>query len=213
MKAAVIFDMDGVLTDSEPFYLEAVNATLAAHGVRLAEEDHAAIMGSSIDYTWDYLIRRFDLAGPKGALKAPYDRKVVEILSQKVEPAAGLHALLEQFQQRGLKLAVATSSQLNWAETILGKLRIAEYFPVVVTTQMVEHPKPAPDLYALACKRLAVAPGEAIAIEDSPRGVQAATTAGITTVAVRTPSTMGLDVGRAQHVINSLSEFKFSWLD
>ena len=212
-KRAVIFDMDGVLTDSEPFYAEAINVVLAARGLHLTEKDHEAIMGSSIDYTWEWVTRRFQLEGSPQQWMASYDRAVVDILGRKVEPSAGLYPLLDQLEKRNVKLALATSSQLNWALTVLKRLDVHNRFPIVVTTEMVEGAKPAPDIYLLAAKKLRLLPADCVAIEDSPRGIGSAKAAGITTVALRTPSTANLDISAADHVIDTLSQFDLAWLD
>ncbi len=213
MKQAVVFDMDGVISDSEPFYTEAINVVLEPYGVRMTDAEHEAIIGSSIDDTWRFVIAHFKLKGTLADWKAPYDRAVVDVLSRKVKPSPGLYMLLERLAQRQIKLAVATSSQLNWARTILGKLEVERYFPIVVTTEMVLNAKPAPDLYLLATKRLGVAPTASLAIEDSPRGLGSAKAAGLTAIAVRTPSTAGMDISIADHVINSLEEFDLQWLE
>ena len=93
-KQAVIFDMDGVITDSEPLYSEAVNLVLAKAGASLTDEDHRAIMGSSIDFTWQYVIDRFGLEGPLEDWKPSYDHAVVELLSSHVIASDGLGWLL-----------------------------------------------------------------------------------------------------------------------
>ncbi|MSQ25019.1 MAG: HAD family phosphatase [Dehalococcoidia bacterium] len=211
-KQAVIFDMDGVITDSEPFYAEAVNVVLAERGLALTEENHRAIMGSSIDYTWQWVMDHFHLPGKISQWKAPYDRAVVDILSRKVERAPGLMELLDAITQRKLKIGLATSSQLNWAETVLARLKVRDRFLTIATAEMVAEAKPAPDLYLFAARQLGVAPAACIAIEDSPRGIGSAKNAGITTVAVRTPSTEGMDISAADYIIDSLGEFDLRWL-
>ena len=212
-KQAVIFDMDGVITDSEPFYAEAVNVVLAERGLTLTEEDHRAIMGSSIDYTWRWVMERFHLPGDMEQWKAPYDRAVVDILGRKVTRAPGLMELLDAIKQRGLKLGLATSSQRNWAETVLARLQVRDRFLTIATTEMVAEAKPAPDLYLFAARQLGVAPEACIALEDSPRGIGSATRAGITTVAVRTASTEGMDIAAADFIIDSLRDFDLRWLE
>ncbi len=211
-KRAVIFDMDGVITDSEPFYAEAINVVLASHGHVLTHDDHRAIMGSSIDYTWEYVIGRFKLGGDVAQWKRQYDKAVVDILKVKPEPSSGLYWLLDELERRKVRIALATSSQLNWAQAITRKLNVEGRFSIIATADMVPHAKPAPDLYLFAAKKLGIPVADCIAIEDSPRGIGSAKAANITTIAIRTPHTAGMDISKADHVIATLRDFDFSWL-
>ncbi len=211
-KQAVIFDMDGVITDSEPFYNEAVNEVLRPLGHVLTEDDHRAIMGSSIDYTWEYVIQRFGLQDDVRRWKRQYDGAVLRILKAKAEPAPGLYALLDRLEAKGLKLALATSSQRNWADAVVARLKVTGRFPVIATTEMVPSAKPAPDLYLLTASLLGVPPARCLAIEDSPRGITSAKAAGMTTVAVRSQAVSHLDISAADRIIDSLEAFDLAWL-
>ncbi len=211
-KRAVIFDMDGVITDSEPFYAEAINVVLASHGHVLTRDDHRAIMGSSIDYTWEYVIAHFKLNGDVDNWKRQYDKAVVDILRVKAEPALGLYWLLDELDRRKVPFALATSSQPNWAQTITRKLKVEGRFRFIATADMVQHAKPAPDLYLFAARNLDIPPADCLAIEDSPRGIGSAKAASMTTIAIRTPHTAGMDISKADHVIATLHDFDFSWL-
>ena len=204
--------MDGVITDSEPFYSEAVNVVLAKEGVALTDEDHRSIMGSSINFTWQYVIDRFELAGTVEDWKPAYDRAVVEVLSAKVVPADGLDWLLGSLKDRGVRIGLATSSQRNWVDAVLQRLGVTEAFESIASSDMVRAAKPAPDLYLLAASKLGVAPELCLAVEDTPRGIGSARAAGMMTIAVRTQSTAGMDVSAAEYVIDGLSEFDLDWL-
>ena len=211
-KQAVIFDMDGVITDSEPLYAEAINEVLASHGHVLTPDDHRAVMGSSIDDTWAYVARRFDIDGPLDPWKAAYDEAVVRLLGSKTEPALGLFELLDALHRLGVKVGLATSSKAVWVEAVLDRLGANGRFQATATCEEVAGAKPDPDLYLLAARKLSVAPERCLAIEDTPRGIRSAKAAGITTVAVRTESTAGLAISEADFIIESLAGFDFSWL-
>ncbi len=212
-KQAVIFDMDGVITDSEPFYAAAVNVVIEPLGHRLTDEDHRAIMGSSIDYTWQWVIDRFALDGDVERWKAPYDLAVEELLRRNVTPAPGLYSLLQALEDRGVKIGLATSSQGNWVEAVLARLDVTARFGAIAAAEMVREAKPAPDLYLLAARKLGVTPQACLAIEDTPRGIESAQAAGMVTVAVRTEATAHMDVSSAEHEIESLEQFEPAWLD
>lgn len=211
-KQAVIFDMDGVITDSEPLYNEAVNVVLAPEGLTLSEDDHRAIMGSSIRYTWRYVIDRFGLAGEVEDWTPAYDAAVAEVLGANATAAEGLNWLLGGIKERGLRIGLATSSRTNWTEAILKRLGVTEDFEAIATTDMVDAAKPAPDLYLLAAGKLGVSPERCLALEDTPRGIASAKAAGMTAVAVRTESTAGMDISGADYAIDRLTDFDFAWL-
>ncbi len=204
---AVIFDMDGVITDSELLYGEAINVVFEGAPHVLTDDDHRAIMGSSIDYTWDWIMRRFNLSGPVERWKQRYDDAVVRLLTKKAEPTPGIYQLLDDIEQRHVRLGLASSSQHNWVMAVLGKLGLKDRFETVASCEMVPNAKPAPDLYLLAVNKLGVIPSECMAIEDTPRGIQAAKAAGIYTVALRTGPTASLDISEADLIIDSLGRF------
>ena len=212
-KRAVIFDMDGVITDSEPCYAEAINIVLAPRGLFMGEEDHRQTMGSSIDDTWAYVMDRFDLDGPAADWKAAYDEAVVDVLSRSVTPAPGLLAVLDGLRERGVKVGLATSSRARWVDTVLERLAVRGYFEAIAACDDVPEAKPHPGLYLLAARRLGVPPEASLAIEDTPRGIQSAMSAGMVTIAVRTESTAHLDISAADVIIDSLEAFDFGWLD
>jgi len=211
-KQAVIFDMDGVITDSEPLYSEAVNLVLAKAGASLTDEDHRAIMGSSIDFTWQYVIDRFGLEGTLEDWKPSYDHAVVELLSSNVIASDGLGWLLNALKSLGIRIGLATSSQRNWVEAVLSRLAVTDAFDAIATTEMVEQAKPAPDVYLLAATKLGIGPERCIAIEDTPRGIASAKSAGMFVIAVRTGSTAQMDVSAADQVIDNLGHFEMDWL-
>lgn len=204
--------MDGVITDSEPLYNEAVNVVLAPEGLTLSDDDHRAIMGSSIRYTWRYVIDRFGLAGEVEDWTPAYDVAVAEVLSANAVAAEGLEWLLGGIKKRGLRIGLATSSRTNWTEAILKRLGVTEDFEAIATTDMVDAAKPAPDLYLLAAGKLGVSPERCLALEDTPRGIASAKAAGMTAVAVRTESTAGMDISAADYAIDRLTDFDFAWL-
>lgn len=209
---AVIFDVDGVLADSEPLYHEAHNMVLGELGRTLSEEENRQILGATVEHSWRWIMERFHLTGPLEEWLARYDRAVVEVLQAQVEPSPGLYALLDLLAARGLPLGLASSSQANWVRAILQKLDLAGRFQTVISGEMVARGKPAPDCYLLAAQGLGVEPSRCLAIEDTPVGIRAARAAGMLVVAVVTPMTAGLDLSQAHHVVPSLERFDPAWL-
>ena len=210
IEHAVIFDMDGVITDSEPLYARAVNVVLRQEGLTLNEDDHRAVMGRSIRYTWLYLIDRFNLAGNVDDWIPAYDDAVAEILAANA--AEGLGWLLAGLKERGVRIGLATGSTTKWADIILNRLGVADAFEAIATSDMVAATKPAPDLYLLSAQKLGIPAERCLALDDTPSGIASAKAAGMTAVAVRTESTVGMGVSAADYAIDRLTDFDFAWL-
>ena len=209
---AVIFDMDGVLADSEPLYHLSLNQVLQAHGHSLTDEDNRIILGTTVDFTWQTLKERFRLDGEIENWIGVYDEVLLKNLKENIEPSPGLYALLDSLDARGLPFGLASSSQANWVDVILTILGVKERFRVVMSGDMVTNGKPAPEIYLTAAGKLGVEPARCLVFEDSPHGIQAGKAAGMTVVAVLTDMTRDMDVSLADHHIESLSDFDLALL-
>ena len=210
---AIIFDMDGVLADSEPLYHLSINQVLESHGFNLTNEANKAILGTTVEYTWGWLKDHLGLEGDISSWITEYDAVILQNLQEKVVPSPGLYGLLDAFRDRGLPLGLASSSQANWVETVLSKLDVTERFQVVVSGDMVINGKPAPEIFLKAAERLHAEPYRCLVLEDSPHGIQGGKAAGMTVVAILTPLTRDLDLSLADYKIESLADFDFSVLD
>jgi HAD superfamily hydrolase (TIGR01509 family) len=124
-------------------------------------------------------------------------------LREQVAGRPGAIELVERLRGH-TRLGLASNSPRTMVDTALATARLADAFEAIVTSDDVEHPKPAPDLYLLACERLGVAPDEALALEDSPSGVAAAKAAGLTCIAV--PQFAETDVSAADRIVDSLED-------
>ncbi len=209
---AVVFDMDGVLADSEPVYFAAMQDVLAPLGYEVTEEHQRAIMGHSIQDTWAYLQETFALEGPLDALVEAYDRDLIRRLGELHEPLPGVRELIFDLRQRGVPIAVASSSLPSWIQALLGGLGLQGAFDALVSATMVANPKPAPDIYIEAARRLGKTPERCIGIEDTPTGMKSAKGAGMLTVQVRSSSTAWPPLEDADIVLQSLQQFDLSLL-
>jgi HAD superfamily hydrolase (TIGR01509 family) len=207
---AVIFDMDGVLADSEPVYLEAINAVLESLGKEMSHELHEAIMGHGVEATWEVLIDQLSLPGELEDYIEPYDRELIERLARLNTPLPGARELIQDLEHRRVPIAVASSSWPGWMKALLGGIGLSDAFPVQVSATMVQHPKPAPDLYLLAASRLGIEPEACLAIEDTGTGLKAARAAGMFAVQVRAASTAFPPLPEADLVIDTLAQFDLS---
>ena len=209
---AVIFDMDGVLADSEPLYHLSMNQVLQAHGHSLTDEDNRIILGTTVIHTWKWLKDRFGLDGELEEWIGVYDRIILKNLKENVEPSPGLYDLLDSLKTRGLCIGLASSSQANWVDAVLTTLDVKDRFSVVVSGDMVTNGKPAPEIFLKAAGELGAEPSRCLVFEDSPHGIQAGKAAGMTVVAVLTDLTRDLNLSLADYHIESLADFDLSLL-
>lgn len=211
---AVIFDMDGVLADSEPAYLEGINQVLARFGVRLSEGENKAIMGTTVEVTWGAVIEKFRLPPEKyEECVASYDKAMEELLRRPREPLPGARWLLQELRSRKVPYALASSAWPNWIASLLEATGLDGSFDVVVSRTMVENGKPAPDIYLYAAEKLGVEPERCLALEDTPTGIAAAKAAGMFAVQMRGASTAFPPLPEADLVLESLEAFPLSLLD
>jgi len=202
--------MDGVLADSEPVYYRAMNDVLNPLGHKVTDEHQRALMGHSIGDTWLYLQQTFDLKGSLDLLIEMYDMELRRLLLQVHETLPGVRELVAELKQRRVPVAVASSSLPEWIEALLTGLGLQHSFDALVSATMVEHPKPAPDIYIEAARRLGSAPHQTIGIEDTPTGLASAKAAGLFTVQVRASSTAFEPLPDANLVLDTLREFDLS---
>ena len=207
---AVIFDMDGVLADSEPVFNEGVNAVIAAQGKSMTADLHRAIMGTSVEDTWAILMRELALPGAASDYIPAYDAEMCRRLATVKEALPGARELVAALRERGVPIAVASSSWPQWIRALLGGIGLLGSFDAIASATEVAHPKPAPDLYLLAASKLGVEPAACIAIEDTPTGLRSAKAAGMYAVQVRASSTAFPPLMEADAVIEMLAEFDLS---
>lgn len=201
---AVVFDMDGLLLDTEVVWQEAEERLFAAHGEVFTRDDKLAVIGTDFAWTARYFAER--LGKPPDAGPALVEEMVMSmygLLQQDVAGRPGALELVARLRGR-VPLALASNSPRKLVDAALESARLTEAFEVIVTSDDVASSKPAPDLYLLACERLGFAPAEVLALEDSAAGVASAKAAGLTCIAV--PQFAETDVTAADRIIDSLEE-------
>lgn len=185
MFQAVIFDMDGVLIDSEPLWHQAEQQILGGLGVDFTKPpllQSTGLTTASVIAHW-YQHQPWPVHTPQQVVQ-----QIVQFVADGVTQGGvakpGLPALLAQLQQSDVKLAVATNSPKVLLNATLNRLNIAHYFQAYCHIELVKHGKPAPEIYLLAAAKLGVAPQHCLVFEDSFAGVTAAKAAGMTVVAI-----------------------------
>ncbi len=214
MIKAVIFDMDGVLIDSEPFWRRAESEVFGTVGIHLTEEDLNYTMGRRIDDVVEHWYHERPWDGPsKKEIEDEIVQKVIEFVKTEAKPMPGVRQALELFKEHNLPMAIASSSATEIIDAVVDRLGIRNYFPHIYSAENEEYGKPHPGVYITTAKLLGVPPHRCLAIEDSPSGVLSAKSAKMLCVAV--PERDNRDnkyVKIADIVINSLEEINQKFL-
>jgi HAD superfamily hydrolase (TIGR01509 family) len=209
---AVIFDLDGVLADSEPSHFEAINAVLHRYGKEMTHEQQAKQMGLGHAASLAATIRDTGVPLTAEHLSAEYELAMMEVLSRGSTPLPGVVSLVLRLRELGIPIAVASSSLPSWIEATIAGIGLTGQFDAVISGEQVANPKPAPDIYLRAAELIDVPPAECIAIEDSPNGLTSARAAGMLTVQVRSSSAAFPPQANADLVLDSLEDFDLELL-
>ena len=191
---AVVFDNDGLLLDTESVWTRAEEDLFERRGTEFTPADKRELVGTSAEIAGGILERRLGEPGRAAELIEELNELVVAELEHGVEAMIGARELLERLRERGTPIGLVSNSPLRFVQRSIEIVGFEDHFDVVLSAHEVAAPKPAPDPYLEACRRLGVEPGPAVvALEDSPTGVAAARAAGLTVIGV--PSIEGIDAG------------------
>ena len=202
-ERAIVFDLDGVLVDSEPAHLRASQRLVAPE--RISEQDYARFTGLAIEPFMEWVRKHYALDDSVEALRLRYAAlTTAELRSGDVEPLDGARELIAAARAAGWAVGLASQSIAEWVHATLDGCGLVGAFDVTISGDDVERGKPAPDIFLLAAQRLGVAPAACVAIEDSPAGVKSAEAAGMFVVQSRQASTAAPPQPGAHLVVASL---------
>jgi HAD superfamily hydrolase (TIGR01509 family) len=205
---AVIFDMDGVLADSEPSWNEIDAALLAEHGVAYRGEYHREVLGVSYPVAIEFYRKTFGVTAPLDELMRRRAEIATEFFAKHIGLFPSTMSVLEELRQMNLRLGVGTSSVSTSARPFLDRHQLTAFFEVIVTGDEVAHGKPHPDIYLRAAEKLRVPPEDCLVIEDALSGIAAAKAANMRVVAI--PDARFVDVSaytnKADWLLESLSK-------
>ncbi len=203
---AVIFDLDGLMIESESIAYQVWCEVLGQYGKNFTEDIYHNVIGREPLDSVDYIIEVLDLPLEPQALSETYWSDRTERVCRDVLPASGLIGLMQSFTDRGLVLGVASNSPSRYVLDVLEAIDLSQFFGCVRCREDVEQGKPAPDVYLAAAACLEVDHKHCLAIEDSPIGLQAALNAGMRCLVVPNEDLEGEDFSGAEGRYNSLSE-------
>jgi HAD superfamily hydrolase (TIGR01509 family) len=197
MLKAVIFDMDGVIIDSEPIYYRACNSILNKTDCTMTMEEYYSYVGKPAFEIWEGLRKKYSLRQSVEELIQLNRQAYCECLKSNcdIEPIEGVGELIVDLYKNSVKLAVASSSSQEIIQIILDKFGIKKYFSVIVSGDEVKEGKSSPRIFLHTAEKLKVNPWECIVIEDSHDGIRSTKEAGMKCVAFNNPSsgTQALD--------------------
>jgi HAD superfamily hydrolase (TIGR01509 family) len=202
---SVVFDLDGILVDTEPIFEEAARRQLARRGLIWVPDVARAMMGTPALQAFEYFRRHYNLREPIADLIAESSELFYAVLGQ--EPAAlmpGVLDLLDRLERKGVRTAIATSSGGAYVAKVLDPHGLLHRFEFVLTCDDVCVGKPYPEVYQKAAARLGHGPAEMVVIEDSMHGVTAAKAAGARCVAIPHARVRAEDVAQADLIVSNL---------
>ena len=207
---AAMFDLDGLLIDSEPLWGRAEAAVVEARGGRLTPADRLATIGRSIDASLALYAARLGLPETAvGELRADLIGRMRGLIAREGRAQPGAAAVVERLAGH-MPLALASNTDRRLVALALDRIGLSGRFAAVVTAAEVGAAKPAPDVYLAACAGLGVDPADAVGFEDSPSGIAALRAAGIASVGVRAGGPF--DLAAADIVVDSLEDV-VDWFD
>lgn len=207
---AIIFDMDGVLVDSEPFHIQNEKMMFKKLGIDISDEEHATYMGAATDVMWEQIIRNKNLTLDVAETTALTIRESLPFLRSlpRIEPIPGLIDLLEKLNKKQIPIAVASSSDPETIEIILSKSGLKKYFKHAVSSVEAGKSKPEPDVFLYAAKLLNESPENCLVIEDSKNGIKAAKAAKMLCIAYSGASSGEQDQSEADLHYSRFSEIE-----
>lgn len=201
---ALLFDLDGLMVDSEPHSLTSWHAVLAKRGVTLTQSVIDRLFGLRQLEAARLLVELYGLTEDPGGLAREKEEYQIRHLDGKVAAMPGLCELLGESERHGLLIAVASSGARRYVAAVLVALHLTDRFHAIVSGDDVLNGKPAPDVFLAAARALRVEARDCLVLEDAPAGVQAAKAAGMRCVAVPNAHTRSLDLSAADLVLPSL---------
>lgn len=211
MKAA-IFDMDGVIIDSEPIHFEVDMQTMKELGVNISKEELNKYVGTTNEYMITELKSKYNI---ERSLEEIVDYKmkltINKVKDAEINVISGIPELLSSLKNNNIKTAIGSSSPKELINAVIEKFGLEKYFDCIVSGDEVKEGKPKPDIYLEVSKRLAIEPRECIVIEDSKNGVLAAKNAGMKCIGFKNINSGNQDLSKADIVVDSINEIKINY--
>lgn len=206
-ELGVIFDMDGVIIDSEPLHFKVIMAIHKELGLKNMEDRHGSFVGGSIKNMWQTIKADYGLSQSVEALIDQQTNSYLEYVKNKpIQPIPGVIDLLEELKGAGYPLVLASSSKMQLIELVAEKLNLDRYFTSYISGDELPRSKPDPAIYLNAVETLGLKANQCLAIEDSSNGVKSAKAAEIFCIAFRNDHFGKQDLSQADWEVSKMSE-------
>ena len=208
MIQTVIFDMDGVIIDSEPVYFKIDKEMFEELNIAVSFEEHCTYVGTSSQNMWDAIIKKHGIPGDPGKLMRKEYNLYMDYLinANDLQPIDGVMELINGLHENNFKLILASSSRMEIIDIILKKFKLSDLFIAKVSGSELAHSKPHPEIFLRSAQLAGSEPKECIVIEDSKNGVAAAKAAGMKCIGFLNPSSGDQNLNDADRVIQSFKE-------
>ena len=205
---AVLFDMDGVLVDSEFLHIKAEKLTLAPYGIELSKEEINNFMGMGVKMMLRSLIEKYSLPITEETLFRIHEKNLSDSFREELEIMPGAIEIINDLKNRKIKLALASSSSLYLINLVLKIIHLESVFDVVISGEEVINGKPFPDIFRKTAELLNIQLDRCVVIEDSKNGVTAAKSAGMICIGFRSPNSKNQDISQADYIVDDLTKIK-----
>jgi HAD superfamily hydrolase (TIGR01509 family) len=212
MLRAVIFDMDGVIVDSQPYHFAVEEKIFRDKGVAVSTEESHSFVGMAGDRMWEYVKNKFGLQESIAELMAIDNKVRVDYFAslKNVQPMPGVMELLKELRYNNVKIALASSSSVEVINVFISKLGVGHYFQQIISGDFVEKGKPAPDIFIHTAQALQESSANCVVIEDSANGVKAAKAAGMKCIGFLSPNSGAQDLSPADMVVDDFTKLTVS---
>lgn len=210
MLKAFIFDMDGVIIDSEPLHFQSDRMVMKDFGINISDDELNSFVGVTNPEMWAVLLDRYNVDATVEKLLEIQHKYKAQLLGQnKLQPIDGIPELLIELKKKEIPIALASSSSRQFIELVLRSLHIYEFFDVIISGEEVKNSKPSPDIFLKAAAELKVDPKDCVVLEDSCNGVKAAKAAGMKCIAYINPNSGIQDVSLADCAVSTLVKLDY----
>lgn len=204
MERVILFDMDGVLVNTEPLHYQLWKQVFAERGIDLTFEAYKGCIGANGKRLMELVLEHYglDFRGEKALFDRYYQLKEENLRYGDIPRIEGVAETLAELQKRGYRMAVASSSTQEYIELCTDRVGIAHFFDVRFSAERVKNTKPAPDVFLAAAERMNARPAECVVVEDSTNGTRAAKAAGMRCIGFDNPDSGDQDLSAADVLIH-----------
>lgn len=201
----IIFDMDGVIIDSEPLHRKLEMELIEELGGEITIEEHSTFIGTTDYYMWNTLKDRFNIEKPLDEIIHMKRKRFIENI-HLVHLVDNFQEFIESLQGNGYVMGLASSNNRKAVDTVIDMFKLNKYLKVAVSGEDVVHGKPNPEIFLKTAEKMDIEPSSCLVIEDAKNGVIAAKAAGMKCIGLKNPGSGEQDLSQADLIISNFNE-------